>query len=242
MFGIGSLLLGLSQPACVDLSHGVNYAGNDLRGGTHAADAGACCALCEADPACAFFTFCPSCRCTPNAPLGCCHPKTSDAGARPAEGRTSGRSSTYRPPPPPPPAPAGAKNVLLMVADDLRPQLGAAYGHPFMRTPHLDRFSAGATVFLRAYVQQQVCSPSRNSFMTGRSPDLTGVWNFNDDFRVARPGADPSVTRPGRGANWTAMPEYFKRLGYQVYGSGEFPSRMDHPIFPRLCLPALSGR
>ena len=39
-----------------------------------------------------------------------------------------------------------------------------------------------------------VCSPSRNSFMTGRRPDTTRVWNFLDSFRTA-------------GANWTTMPQ-----------------------------------
>ena len=50
--------------------------------------------------------------------------------------------------------------------DDLRPQLMEAYNHSWMKTPNIDRFSETALVFLRAYVQQQVCSPSRNSFMT----------------------------------------------------------------------------
>jgi iduronate 2-sulfatase len=43
-------------------------------------------------------------------------------------------------------------------------------------TPNLDKFAAGATVFHRAYCQQAVCSPSRNSFMSGRRPDTTKVW------------------------------------------------------------------
>ena len=32
----------------------------------------------------------------------------------------------------------------------------------WMKTPNIDKFTRTATVFLRAYVQQQVCSPSRN--------------------------------------------------------------------------------
>lgn len=58
------------------------------------------------------------------------------------------------------------KNVLFVIADDLRPQLNRAYQHPWMKTPHLDEFTETALVFQRAYVQQQVCSPSRNSFLT----------------------------------------------------------------------------
>jgi hypothetical protein len=166
---------------CLDIEENVNYGGNDLNApGEYAATAGACCSLCEADPACAYFTFYDIACDSESRQKGCCHTKTSKAGAVHAPNRTSGRSGAFKPPPP---APKGAKNVLLMLADDLRPQLMDAYDHPWMMTPNIDKFTKTATVFLRAYVQQQVCSPSRNSFMTGRSPDRTGVWNFNDDFR-----------------------------------------------------------
>ena len=47
------------------------------------------------------------------------------------------------------------------------------------------------------------CSPSRNSFLSGRTPDTAQVWNFRDSFRRAATGA------PGPGANWTTMPGYF---------------------------------
>ena len=54
-------------------------------------------------------------------------------------------------------------NVLLIVVDDLRDVggLGAV-------TPTLDALSARSTVFRRAYVQQALCAPSRNSFLTSR--------------------------------------------------------------------------
>lgn len=225
-----------SETRCREILHDVNYAGNDLNPGSPASSAAECCALCEANSKCVYWTFCPHCKCAESAgSAGCCHPKSSKAGAKPAPGRISGQSGTYRPPPPPAPAPPGVKNVLLMIADDLRPQLMAAYGHSWMKTPNIDKFTRTATVFLRAYVQQQVCSPSRNSFMTGRRPDATGVWNFNDDFRVHRSTADPEDTAPGNGANWTTMPQYFKNHGYQVYGTGKLfhpnrPANNDVPL------------
>lgn len=61
----------------------------------------------------------------------------------------------------------GLKNVLLIVVDDLRPQLGS-YGLGFMQTPNMDALAAQGTLFERAYVQQSICSPSRNSFLSGR--------------------------------------------------------------------------
>ena len=120
--------------------------------------------------------------------------------------------------------------------DDLRPQLMEAYNHSWMKTPNIDRFSETALVFLRAYVQQQVCSPSRNSFMTvsqplgplrttretehecgqGRRPDRTRVWNFIDDFRIKRRANRTSV---GVG-EWVASPHPAKGGETDAPGAG----------------------
>ncbi|PAW64605.1 MAG: hypothetical protein B9S36_02205, partial [Verrucomicrobiia bacterium Tous-C2TDCM] len=56
---------------------------------------------------------------------------------------------------------AAPANVLLITADDLRPELGA-YGSPAL-TPHIDALAARGTTFTRAYCQQAVCNPSRSS-------------------------------------------------------------------------------
>ncbi|XP_062507937.1 iduronate 2-sulfatase-like [Corticium candelabrum] len=101
------------------------------------------------------------------------------------------------------------KNVLYIVVDDLRPQLGA-YGQSEMYTPNIDKLASQSLVFERAYCQQAVCAPSRNSFMTGRRPDTTKAWNFIDHFREA-----------GVGLNWSSMPQYFKNHGYFSSGVGK---------------------
>ena len=111
------------------------------------------------------------------------------------------------PPPTPVPPPAGALSVLFLMVDDLRPELHDAYKQDFLVTPNLDNFAKSALTWRRAYVQYSHCSPSRNSFMSGRSPQSTGVYNFIDSFRDA-----------GVGDNWTAMPEFYKKHGYYVAG------------------------
>ena len=113
-------------------------------------------------------------------------------------------------------------NVLHLVADDLRPELGL-YNSPNAITPNLDKLAATSSVFVNAYCQQPVCSPSRNSFMTGLRPDSTGAWNFINYFRERRPSA-------------VSLPEFFKRqAGYLALGSGKLyhtsnPPNHDEPL------------
>ncbi|NDH23612.1 MAG: iduronate-2-sulfatase, partial [Actinobacteria bacterium] len=53
-------------------------------------------------------------------------------------------------------------NVLFICADDMNVDLGV-YGHPQVKTPHLDRLAERGVVFERAYCQQSLCGPSRTS-------------------------------------------------------------------------------
>ena len=100
------------------------------------------------------------------------------------------------------------RNVLHIVADDLRTSLGL-YGHSEVHTPHLDSLAAKSLVFENAYCQQPICSPSRNSFMTGLTPNHTKAYNFINYFREARPAA-------------VSLPEYFKsQPGYVALGAGK---------------------
>lgn len=97
-------------------------------------------------------------------------------------------------------SPSDKPNVLFIVVDDLRPALGC-YGDVLAKTPNIDALAAKGTVFTNAYCQQAVCGPSRASFMTGRRPDHTGVWNLTTHFRTALP-------------NVVTLPQYFKLHGY----------------------------
>ena len=63
------------------------------------------------------------------------------------------------------------RNVLLIVVDDLRPNI-AAHGSKLMVTPHMDALAASGVLFQRAYAQYSLCGPSRTSFLSGRRPDV----------------------------------------------------------------------
>jgi len=68
-------------------------------------------------------------------------------------------------------------NVIVILSDDHRwDHLGIA-GHPFLRTPNLDRLASEGVLFENAFVTTSLCSPSRASFLTGTYAHTHGVKN-----------------------------------------------------------------
>lgn len=73
---------------------------------------------------------------------------------------------------------ANIKNILFIMADQLRWDYLSCYGHPHLKTPNIDRLAARGVRFDRAYVQSPVCGPSRASCYTGRTVFSHGAtWN-----------------------------------------------------------------
>ncbi|HET8656424.1 MAG TPA: sulfatase [Longimicrobiaceae bacterium] len=98
-------------------------------------------------------------------------------------------------------------NVLFIVSDDLRPELGA-YGNPIVQTPNLDRLAARGMRFDRAYAQYPLCNPSRTSFLTGRYPTTTGVMDNLVWYGKAHP-------------DFVTLPRYFRDHGYVTLETGK---------------------
>lgn len=60
-------------------------------------------------------------------------------------------------------------NILLIMIDDLRPELGA-YGSTVVKSPNIDSLADEAVLFANAYVNVPVCGASRASMMSGIRP------------------------------------------------------------------------
>ena len=59
-------------------------------------------------------------------------------------------------------------NFLFILIDDLRFNALACVGHPFVKTPNIDRLAREGATFTNAFVTTPLCSPSRASYLTGR--------------------------------------------------------------------------
>ena len=106
-----------------------------------------------------------------------------------------------------PPTEAKPPNVLLICVDDLKPALGC-YGDNLAKTPSIDALAKRGIVFERAYCNQAVCSPSRNSLLTGLRPQTLGIYDLGTNFRAAVPDA-------------ATLPQHFKQRGYRSEGLGK---------------------
>lgn len=91
-------------------------------------------------------------------------------------------------------------NILLIMVDDLRPELNC-YGASQIKSPNMDRLASSGTTFLSAYCQYPVCAPSRASMLSGTRPTSTKVYDLYTDFREAL-------------ADIPSLPELFKNSGY----------------------------
>lgn len=69
-------------------------------------------------------------------------------------------------------------NLLVILCDDLGWGDLASYGHPHLRTPHLDRLAREGWRLTSAYSAAPVCSPSRVGLLTGRHPGRAGVHDW----------------------------------------------------------------
>ena len=70
------------------------------------------------------------------------------------------------------------RNILFIMADQLRWDYLSCYGHPHLKTPNIDNLAKKGVLFESAYVQSPVCGPSRASYYTGRTVFSHGsTWN-----------------------------------------------------------------
>jgi arylsulfatase A-like enzyme len=78
-------------------------------------------------------------------------------------------------------------NVLFILTDDQRWDCLSVAGHPFLKTPNMDRLANEGARFANAFVTTSLCSPSRASFLSGLYAHTHGVINNFTDYPVDLP-------------------------------------------------------
>ena len=69
-------------------------------------------------------------------------------------------------------------NILLIMSDEHNPAYSEPYGHPFVRTPNLQRLAREGVVFDTFSCNSPLCVPSCMSFMTGRYVSQVGAFDL----------------------------------------------------------------
>ncbi|MDH7601324.1 MAG: sulfatase [Armatimonadota bacterium] len=85
------------------------------------------------------------------------------AAALPLVGKELGADSPSRP------------NFVFILTDDQRFDAMSCAGHPFLKTPNIDRIAREGALFKNAFVTISLCSPSRACFLTGRYAHSHGI-------------------------------------------------------------------
>ena len=123
-------------------------------------------------------------------------------------------------------------NIVFVLTDDQRWDCLGIAGHPFLKTPNLDRLASEGVRFANAFVTTSICSPSRASFLSGAYAHRHGVqnnftdyprelasfpralqaagyqtayvgkWHMGEEDDSARPGFDHWISHKGQGSYW----------------------------------------
>ena len=66
-------------------------------------------------------------------------------------------------------------DLIVILIDDLRHDEFGAGGHPYMKTPQVDRLATEGALFERAFHTTPICSPNRASILTGQYASRHGI-------------------------------------------------------------------
>src|SRR5262245_12594611 len=73
---------------------------------------------------------------------------------------------------------AAKPNMVVLLTDDLGYGDLGCFGHPRLKTPHLDQLARDGLKLTCCYAGAPVCSPSRAALFTGRNPNRLGIRDW----------------------------------------------------------------
>jgi len=92
-------------------------------------------------------------------------------------------------------------NILFILTDDQRYDAMGCIGHPFLKTPNMDRIRKEGVLFKNAFVTTSICSPSRATFLTGTYAHTHGVManDMGIDYDFEKTKSFPHILRDNAG-------------------------------------------
>ncbi len=100
-------------------------------------------------------------------------------------------------------------NVLIIMVDDLRPEL-KSFGADYIHSPNIDALASTGISFVNHFVNSPSCGPSRYTFLMGKY----GPAGNNAIFQRANHQSDSSHVDP-------SLPAWFKEHGYTTASIGK---------------------
>ena len=126
-------------------------------------------------------------------------------------------------------------NILFIFADDWGWGDLSCQGHPYLKTPNVDRLAREGTRFYRFTVASAVCSPSRTAVMTGHFParyhiDGHFAWANQNERRNMPDWLSPDVP---------TLPRFLQQAGYCTAHFGKW--HLSNNMIPDSPLPKAYG-
>lgn len=106
-------------------------------------------------------------------------------------------------------------NFIIIFADDMGYGDVGVYGHPTIKTPHLDQMAMEGQKWTNFYVGESVCTPSRAALLTGRLPVRNGMSSNKN--RVLFPNS-----LHGLPESEITLAEQLKKAGYATAAIGKW--------------------
>lgn len=121
------------------------------------------------------------------------------------------------------PSPAQRPNVLLVLADDLASWMLGCYGNTEIKTPNLDQLAARGMRMINSFCCTPVCSPSRATLLSGRTPMQHGIYDYlNATVQPGPPEERAQAGPPPSFANEILAPQVFAKAGYRTGYAGKW--------------------
>lgn len=116
-------------------------------------------------------------------------------------------------------------NVVLIYVDDMGYGDLSCYGHPTIRTPHIDRLAAEGVKMNSFYAPAAVSSPSRAGLLTARYPVRSGMYGDRESVLF------PDTPR-GLPEEEVTLADVMREAGYATALIGKWHQGHAHPYLP----------